>query len=214
MIGCGLGLLASGVFLGLERAGTWVAAGSSIAVLAFVTGGFHEDGLADTADALGGAFDRERIFVILKDSRIGSFGALALVLAVLLRAAALAKLGPLALAALVIGQTFSRTAPVWLMAALPYVTPVESSRSSDLAGKNRIQAVGATLFAVLTAAGLVGLSLVPLRSVLVCGALALVFAVVCGWRFHARAGGLTGDFLGATQQVTDVVILVALAAGA
>ena len=78
-----------------------------MAVLALVTGAFHEDGLADTADALGGAFDREKLFAILKDSRIGSFGATALVLVLLpLRIAALAKLGPLAMGGLLLGQTF------------------------------------------------------------------------------------------------------------
>jgi adenosylcobinamide-GDP ribazoletransferase len=100
-----------------------VASVATVAALALVTGAFHEDGLADTADALGGAFDREKLFAILKDSRIGSFGATALILVLLLRIAALAKLGPMAAGGLLLGQTLSRTTPVWMMAALPYATP-------------------------------------------------------------------------------------------
>jgi adenosylcobinamide-GDP ribazoletransferase len=212
MVGYGLGFLGSLVLLGIGRAGPWVAAVSTIAVLALITGAFHEDGLADTADALGGAFDREKIFVILKDSRIGSFGATALVLALLLRAAALAQLGPLAVGGLLLGQTLSRTTPVWLMAALPYVTPAESSRSLDVTGKKLPQAIAASLSAAAIAGLLVVLKIVAWRPLLVSVLLASAVTVVCGWRFYKRAGGITGDFLGATQQVTDVVILVGLAA--
>jgi adenosylcobinamide-GDP ribazoletransferase len=212
VVGYALGFLGCLVFIGLERTGPWVAAASAIAVLALVTGGFHEDGLADTADALGGAFEREKIFVILKDSRIGSFGATALILALLLRTAALAQLGPLAIGGFLLGQTLSRTTPVWLMAALPYVTPAESARSSDLTGTKLSQAILATLFFVLLASLLVVLRIVAPRQLMVSIPLAVAAAVVCGWRFHKRAGGITGDFLGATQQVTDVVILIGLTA--
>jgi adenosylcobinamide-GDP ribazoletransferase len=211
VVGCALGLLGCLVFLGLGRAGYWVAAAATIAVLAFVTGAFHEDGLADTADALGGAFERDRIFTILKDSRIGTFGATALILAVLLRAAALVKLGPSAVGALLLGQTLSRTTPVWLMVALPYVTPAASARS-DLTGIGVAQALWATFAAGVVGTILAMHNLVAPQSLLVCLGLAVAVGLVCGWRFHARAGGITGDFLGATQQVTDVVILVALAA--
>jgi adenosylcobinamide-GDP ribazoletransferase len=211
-VGCALGFLGCLVFLALGRSGPWVAAASTVAVLALVTGAFHEDGLADTADALGGAFERERIFVILKDSRIGSFGATALILALLLRVAALAQLGPLAIGGLLLGQTLSRTTPVWLMAGLPYVTPAESSRSGDVTGKKLPQSIMATLFAAAIAGLLVVLRIVALRPLLISVVLASAVTVVCGWRFHKRAGGITGDFLGATQQVTDVVILVGLTA--
>jgi adenosylcobinamide-GDP ribazoletransferase len=183
-----------------------------VAFLAFITGAFHEDGLADSADALGGAFDRPKLFAILKDSRIGSFGATALVVVLLLRITALAKLGPAAMAALVLSQTVSRTTPVWLMAALPYVSPSETARSENAVTRSAGLAVIATLFAGTVATVLLTGQFLSSVGVLVAMAVALLLAVVCGWRFHVRAGGITGDFLGATQQLTDAAILVALAA--
>jgi adenosylcobinamide-GDP ribazoletransferase len=212
VVGYFLGFVACLVWAGLERAGFMVASVATVAALALITGAFHEDGLADTADALGGAFDRERLFIILKDSRIGSFGATALILVLLLRIAALAKLGPMAAGGLLLGQTLSRTTPVWMMAALPYATPAESARSSQLMGVGMIHAVIATTFAGLAASLLILGKLLPAQAVLMSLVLAVIIAVLCGWRFHARAGGITGDFLGATQQLTDAAILVVLAA--
>ncbi len=212
VVGYVLGFLASLVWSGLEHAGGMVASVASVAVLALLTGAFHEDGLADTADALGGAFEREKLFAILKDSRIGSFGATALVLVVLLRVAALAKLGPLAIGGLLLGQTLSRTTPVWLMAALPYVTPAENARSIPLAEGGLVQAFLASAFAIIAVCLLALGRLLPLQGIVVSLLLSVIVTVVCGWRFHVRAGGLTGDFLGATQQVTDALILVGLAA--
>lgn len=212
VVGYGLGFVACLVWVGLERAGFMVASVASVAALALITGAFHEDGLADTADALGGAFEREKLFAILKDSRIGSFGATALVLVLLLRIAALTKLGPMAIGGLLLGQTLSRTTPVWLMAALPYVTPAENARSSQLANIGLAHAVLASTAAALAACLLVVGQLLPVQAVLVSLALSVIVVVLCGWRFHARAGGITGDFLGATQQVTDAVVLVGLAA--
>ena len=212
VVGYLLGFIACLVWTGLERAGGLVAAVAAVATLAFITGAFHEDGLADTADALGGASDREKLFAILKDSRIGSFGATAIVLVLLLRTAALAKLGPMAIGGLLLGQTISRTTPVWMMAALPYVTPAESAHSSKLMSGGPLHAVIASAFAAIAVGLLVVGNLLPLQAVLVSLLLSVIVTVLCGWRFHVRAGGLTGDFLGATQQLTDAAILVALAA--
>jgi adenosylcobinamide-GDP ribazoletransferase len=211
VVGYLLGFVACLVWTGLERAGGMVAAVAAVTTLAFITGAFHEDGLADSADALGGAFNREKLFVILKDSRIGSFGATALILVLLLRITALAKLGPMAIGGLLLGQTISRTTSVWLMAALPYVTPAESAHSSKLVNGGLLHAVIASAFASIAVCLLVAGKLLPLQPILVSLLLSAIVAVLCGWRFHVRAGGLTGDFLGATQQLTDATILVALA---
>jgi adenosylcobinamide-GDP ribazoletransferase len=96
-----------------------VAVGLSMAATLVLTGAFHEDGLADTFDALGGAVSRERALAIMKDSRIGSYGATALVIVLGLKAAALAAM-PLALAvpALLIAHTASRAAAVLLIRRL------------------------------------------------------------------------------------------------
>jgi adenosylcobinamide-GDP ribazoletransferase len=211
-IGCVLGLAGGLLFAGLERAGSLVASVATVAFLALVTGAFHEDGLADSADALGGAFDRAKLFAILKDSRIGSFGATALVLVLLLRITALAKLGPIAAAGLLFGQIVSRTTPVWLMAVMPYVTPAETAYSSRLVNSRPTHALVASAFALVATAALVLGGFLPLQGTLIAMAVSLLLAAMCGWRFHVRAGGITGDFLGATQQLTDAAILVALAA--
>lgn len=211
-VGALLGLGAAAVLLGLQRAGNTVAAVAAVTFLALVTGAFHEDGLADSADALGGAFDRAKLFVILKDSRIGSFGATALVLVLLLRITALAKLGPLGVGVLLLSQTISRTSLVWLMIMLPYVTPSETASASRLVRARPVHVALATLLASFLVAAVLLERRLPLSSVLMALAVAAAVAALCGWRFRVRAGGLTGDFLGATQQITDAAILVAVAA--
>ncbi|HWL86801.1 MAG TPA: adenosylcobinamide-GDP ribazoletransferase, partial [Polyangiaceae bacterium] len=101
LVGGALGVVLGGVWLLSVRAGFVVAAVIAVAASLLLTGAMHEDGLADTADALGGAADRERVLAILKDSRIGAFGSAALTVALLLRVALLARLGASAPIALV-----------------------------------------------------------------------------------------------------------------
>jgi adenosylcobinamide-GDP ribazoletransferase len=209
-----------GLCLGVVLATVWrVAQGlgplpAAVLVLAaglLLTGAFHEDGLADTADALGGAATRERLFEILKDSRIGTFGAAALGISLLLRATLLVRLGPSADIALVLTQCLSRAPPVWLMSSLPYVSAV-GSKSQHVVNGSISQAMLATLWpAALVALFLARGALTPVAAaslILACtGA-----TIVCGWRFARRAGGITGDFLGATQQVIESVALIVLVA--
>jgi adenosylcobinamide-GDP ribazoletransferase len=215
LVGLGLGALGAGVLhLAAPRLGGLVAAALAVAAVALVTGALHEDGLADTADALGGAApgDRERLFAILKDSRIGSYGAVALVLALLLRVAALERLGLAAPAAFVLAQLASRLPAVWLMAALPYVTPAAVARSGDGARAGVSQVVFATVLAGAIAAALVAGGALPVLPALATAAVTIaVFAFTARW-FAARAGGITGDFLGASQQLTEIGALLAAAA--
>ena len=102
-----------------------------------MTGGFHEDGLADVADGLGGSYDRERALDIMKDSRIGAFGAMALVLALLAKVSLLALLGAhslgAALAALAGGHVLSRLWPLFIVRWLPHVGDTARSKSKPLA---------------------------------------------------------------------------------
>jgi adenosylcobinamide-GDP ribazoletransferase len=206
LVGAAVGAVGgTGAWLARD-AGPFVAAALAVIAILLVTGAFHEDGLADTADALGGAYDREKLFVILKDSRIGSFGAAALVMALVLRVALLARLGGAAPLALVLVGSASRVPPVWLMAALPYVTADELSRSRPVARGGPAQALWATALAALVSVGL----RLPFGTAAVLATVALGTALVCGWRFRARAGGLTGDFLGATQQVGECALLLVL----
>ncbi|MCS6899901.1 MAG: adenosylcobinamide-GDP ribazoletransferase [Myxococcales bacterium] len=193
-----------------HRAGHLVASAIAIIVGMLVTGAFHEDGLADTADALGGAFDREKLFLILKDSRIGSFGGAALFSILLLRVVLLERLGDDAPWGLVLVQGLARTPPIWLMAILPYVTVDDASRSKLVTRARWPQVLVASVWAAVACAlawlfgGLRGLE--PLW-LLIAGA---ATAMVCGYRFQVRAGGLTGDFLGATEQLCEVTLMLAL----
>ncbi|HYX89996.1 MAG TPA: adenosylcobinamide-GDP ribazoletransferase, partial [Myxococcaceae bacterium] len=175
-----------------------------------LTGALHEDGLADTADALGGAHTREKLHQILKDSRIGTFGAAALGISLLLRASLLVQLGPDAESALIVTQCLSRLAPVWLMSALPYVSSASKSRS--VVNGSVPQALFGSLWGIgvlfpLVARGVISPDGAAWLIVSCAGG-----AILCGWRFARRAGGITGDFLGATQQVTETIGLVAMVA--
>lgn len=116
---------------------TLVAAVLSTVATVLVTGGFHEDGLADLSDGLGGSYSRERALEIMKDSRVGAFGAMALVLALLAKVALLALLGQVSLAsavlALWLGHVVSRTWPLLTIRGLPHVGDVAGSKSKPLA---------------------------------------------------------------------------------
>lgn len=211
LIGALLGVFAVTAFRLLEPAGAAVAASASVALLLLVTGALHEDGLADTADALGGGMDRERVLVILKDSRIGVFGAAALVSALVLRVALWAKLGASAPEALVVAQAASRVGPVWLMTALPYVTDAETARNRLLTRAGFAQGAIATTWLGALLAALYAAHHLDVRVAVIALGAASVSVLGCAWRFRARVGGITGDFLGATQQISELVLLVAWA---
>jgi adenosylcobinamide-GDP ribazoletransferase len=210
-VGALLGAMHVGIFLAAQRAGLDVAIAVTIGCSMLLTGAFHEDGLADSADALGGAFDRKRLFEILKDSRIGSFGAAALICAVLIKFCGLRTLGAAVPVAMLVTQCASRTPPIWLMATIPYVTNDEASKSKLVTRATWRQAALATLWPVVVCGVAYRLQLLTLIDLLALSIAALVTAGVCAYRFIRRAGGITGDFLGACQQVTELLMLFALA---
>jgi adenosylcobinamide-GDP ribazoletransferase len=187
-----------------------VAVGLSMASAAVLTGGFHEDGLADTFDALGGAVTRERALAIMKDSRIGTYGALALLVVLGIKAAALTAM-PVAMAvpALLLGHTASRAAAVFLIRVLPYAGDVEHAKAKPLArqisvGGVSIAIVWVVLVAVILAVDVAGHA--PWITV----SLALVIAGTLWMRrwLRRRLGGYTGDTLGATQQITELLSML------
>lgn len=191
----------------------------SMAATVWLTGGFHEDGLADTCDGLGGAVTRERALAIMKDSRLGSYGALGLGLTLALKAAVLAALAAaqapaMLAAALVLAHGGSRAATVVLLVLLPYGGDPEHAKAKPLA-----QQVGAGGLAVaLSWALLIGAAAFaagwgPGRLAAAAGAAALV-TLLCGRWLRRRLGGYTGDALGATQQWSELAVYLALAAAA
>lgn len=192
-------------------ASPWVTAVASIAVSAYVTGAFHEDGLADLADGLGGSYDRTRALEIMKDSRIGSFGAMALVLALLLKAgliAVLAQLSPLAaVSATLVAAVVSRFMPLCVILTMAHVGNEGRSKSKPLADRIDVSAwvTGALWCVPVLAASARLWAWAPWLGGLA-GAL-----VALAWMWHLlnrRLQGFTGDGLGATQQVSEIGFLL------
>lgn len=193
-----------------------VVAVVATAASVLVTGAFHEDGFADTADALGGPADRDRALAIMTDSRLGTYGVVGLVLVLGTKTALLAQAagdgtGLLAVA-VVVAHVVSRLCPLVVMSALPYVGGLGAKAKPMAERVTRpalVVAVGWTAPAVALAAAAVGavpaaVALVGV-GVLTAGAVRLL---------RRRLAGFTGDTLGATQQVCELGVLAALVATA
>ena len=185
----------------------------SMAATVWLTGGFHEDGLADTCDGLGGAVSRERALAIMKDSRIGSYGALGLVLMLGLKAALLGAQGSTTrtACALVFAHAVSRAAPVVLLALLPYAGDAEHAKAKRMA--QQVQRADVTI-ALLLAGAIAVLLAGPLGLGHTASALAAAVIATAAMRrwLRRRLGGYTGDTLGATQQGVEATLLLALCA--
>ena len=176
----------------------------AIAATIYATGAFHEDGWADMVDGFGGGWTRERTLEIMKDSRIGSFGAIALVLMLLGKFVALIELDALLVApALIAGHAFSRLCSTLLLHCLDYAR--EEGKAKPLATRITLGELAcATVF------GCAALFLLP-PAAMACGvALALGATAVLAAQIHKRLGGYTGDCLGATQQVAELAFYAGL----
>jgi adenosylcobinamide-GDP ribazoletransferase len=179
-----------------------------------LTGAFHEDGLADVADGLGGSQNRERALEIMKDSRVGAFGAMALVLILLSKVSLLAMLGDVNPSIMIMGiflaHVVSRTWPLLLIRLLPHVGDVAGSKSKPLADQISSKSlIIAFLWLILPLAGV----FVAFNAIyLIASMAASLVAFLYMWRLFAkRLQGFTGDCLGATQQVCEVAFYLGLA---
>ena len=212
-----------------------VAAALGTAWSVWLTGAFHEDGLADVADGLGGSYDRERALIIMKDSRVGAFGAIAVVLALLSKVALLALLGAVGVLwmcfALMAAHVLSRTWPLLVIRWLPHVGDDAGSKSKPLADQISGASLALALLwsaaalalsawvaaSVLSAADVQTLSvaqLLPVFKVMACGGLASALAFVYLLRLFARRlQGFTGDCLGTTQQLCEIAFYLGCALG-
>jgi adenosylcobinamide-GDP ribazoletransferase len=210
-----VGLVLGGALGQLERAllplGPLPAAVLALAVSLLLTGAFHEDGLADTSDALGGGYDAERVLLILKDSRVGSFGGAALVVSIAGRAALLAQLDQAVVWAFPLVFSAARVGPVWLMASLPYVTAEPAAKSRDLTRAGLWQAAVASAWLVLVSVTLVFTGHVTAHRALALVAALAGVTLLSGWRYWVRVRGISGDFLGATEQLGELAALAVLA---
>ena len=203
-----------------------VSAVLSTAVTVLLTGGFHEDGLADLADGLGGSSDRERALEIMRDSRIGAFGAMALGLALLGKVALLALLGsvegaPLEWeqapfngwyvgAVLCAAHVVSRGLPLLLIYLLPHVDGGAVSKSKPLAEQistGSLMLAFSWCVAVLAALS----SVLEVTDLLLACSFALLALLWMGRMFKRRLQGFTGDCLGATQQICEIAFYLGMA---
>lgn len=204
VVGAVLGLLIGLVWVGLgEIASPLTAATVAIGFGVVITGAFHEDGLADTADSLGG-YTAQRRLEIMKDSRVGTFGVLALVFSVLLRVIALAGLQPVeGLVALVMAHAVGRSIATLVMvfAAPATATGLGTTYTAHLP-RGAVLAIGAVI---------AGCSVVGGPAGVVGYLLALAGAALLVGLARRAYGGTTGDVLGAVEQVGEMAVLSAAA---
>lgn len=194
------------IVLGHQAFGMLVATLLAVAIGLLVTGALHEDGLADMFDGIGGATTAERALEIMRDSRIGTYGALALFAVLGLKIAALVEMGPaLAVPALIVGHAASRLSCTIAMASSRYVRAT---------GAGQALASGVTPASVLIAVGVTALVL-PLLPFMAW--LPAIFGLTIGhigarFLYERRLKGFTGDCIGAVQQLSELGIYLSILA--
>jgi adenosylcobinamide-GDP ribazoletransferase len=209
VVGLVVGLTVGGVYAVLypwmpSMLSAVIAVGGGIVL----TGAIHEDGLADSMDSFGTGASGEKALQIMRDSRLGTYGTLALVLSVLWRVVALGSLGPaVAVAAAVVAHVIGRTSAIGLMVVAP------AARAEGL-GRLGVAEVDGRQGALAIAVGL-GLTLSVVGWVVALGVIvaAVMVVFVIRWVSMRRIGGITGDVLGACEQLTEMGSF-ALVAGA
>jgi adenosylcobinamide-GDP ribazoletransferase len=189
-----------------------VAAVLSTAASIYITGAFHEDGFADTCDGLGGGMTKERALEIMKDSRVGAYGAIGIVCMLAAKLSALAMLPPrVAVAALFVAHPLSRLAATALIWKLDYVRG--EGKAKPLAQQmSSAEFAIATLTCALPAACVLAADAMTPAAVLAALLAAAGAALWLGRWFVRRLGGYTGDCLGAVQQLAEALIYIAVLA--
>ena len=182
-------------------------AAAALAATMWVTGCLHEDGLADTLDGFGGGTTRERKLEIMRDSRIGAYGACALMLSLLLRGTAIASIAqprPV-LVALITAHASARSTIPMFMRLVP------AARSDGLSAAAGRPPHGSALVAAALGAVALVLGLGPLKGIIALAVLASSMSLI-GWFCIKQIGGQTGDVLGALEQMSEIAVLLIAAA--
>lgn len=179
----------------------WPSAVLALTAGVILTGALHEDGLADCADGFGGGRDKDAKLAIMRDSRIGTYGTLALILSVLLRASALTKLYHPD-EALIVAHCLSRTVLPVIMRLTPPATP--TGLASSIGRPSWLTIIGALVIGVGLTIGLYRInSPYPLIAAVIPACLVSMLA-------RRHIGGYSGDVLGATEQVVQIAILLSI----
>lgn len=208
LVGAAIGLVVGCLLLGLLRLHLppLAAAALAIGASALLTGALHEDGLADVADGFGGGRDKDAKLAIMRDSRLGTFGTLALITSIAARLGALAAIpSGRVIVALVAAHALGRGA----LPALSRVLP--PARSDGLAaGAGRPDP--AVVAIALGSGALIALLCLPVGAALAAMLVTAIGAGAVGWLAMRQIGGVTGDVLGAAEQAGETLVLLLLAA--
>jgi len=172
----------------------------------FITGAFHEDGFADVCDGFGGGYGKQRILDIMKDSQIGTYGALGLCLLLLLKISLLAALPGVTIPLILLaGHSLSRLPPLWLMRRYPYARTDTSKGGAAVFKPENPELLFAASLALLPLVLLPAFCWLAILPVLLVNGL-------LGLYFYRHIGGYTGDCLGASQQVAETVFYLSISA--
>ncbi len=214
---CVVGLAAAVLWLSALVLPLALAVALSMLSSILVTGAFHEDGLSDFADGMGGGYTRDKILAIMKDSHVGAYGVIAIVFALLIKLLALLALSGthslvFVAATIIAAHTISRLMAVSIMMTQQYVRADDSARARPAAQiLSRTSFVIALLTGVAAIAllAIVGASIVSVITALAC---ALLLRIFLARQLQKILGGYTGDCLGAVQQITEIGFYLGLLA--
>lgn len=170
-----------------------------------LTGAFHEDGFTDMCDSFGGGYGKEKILTIMKDSRVGAYGTIGIILLFALKFYSIQALGTInlfqVLCIIVLAHTSSRFISGTMIYTHQYVTDIDLSKSKPLANK---PLAGKALFIGFISV-LIAFAFIPDWRLVFAFALAYSGKIYMGWYFKKHIGGYTGDCLGSVQQVCEVL---------
>jgi adenosylcobinamide-GDP ribazoletransferase len=218
LVGIVVGLLsAASLWLTAQVLPLSLAVGLSMVAGILITGAFHEDGLSDFADGMGGAFTPDKALAIMKDSRVGAYGAIALVMVLLLKYQSLLELCRVhtllfMTAVLIAAHSISRLMAVSIMLTQRYIRDDDTARAKPAAQRLSPASAAIALLSGMAAIVLLYAAGAPLSSLLAAMTAALLMRSYLAWRLQKRLGGYTGDCLGAVQQLTELAFYLGLLA--
>lgn len=217
VVGLVVASIAGAVYVGaLQLWNAPIAVLLSMCATVLATGAFHEDALADAFDGFGGGWSREQVLAIMKDSRVGSYALVGVMLVLALKFAALQALATSVasvgvMRALVAAHVLGRWSSILLIRRYPYVRPATDGERPS-AGRPFVAGVTVGRLVAATAIALIILGVALGWSALVPLAVSIIVTALAGLYFARRIGGITGDALGAANQIVELAVYLTLAA--